>query len=66
MTLPVVLSLSGLSLHDEEARLFEDNPPYGYILFKRNIENPEQLENLISDLRDISGQDINILIDQIY
>lgn len=64
MTLPVVFSLSGLSVHDDEARLFEKAAPYGYILFKRNIDNPEQLGSLIADLKDISGLETNILIDQ--
>lgn len=64
MTLPVVFSFSGLSILEEEARFFEKNKPYGYILFKRNIDTPEQLKKLTQSLKDISGDDTNIMIDQ--
>ena len=58
-------SLSGLTLSEDERALFKDARPFGYILFKRNIENPAQLRALTDSLRDLHGDDeLPILIDQ--
>jgi beta-N-acetylhexosaminidase len=39
--------------------------PWGFILFKRNIDNPTQVTRLVSDLRDAIGDpDAPVLIDQ--
>ena len=64
MTLPVVFSLSGTTLTDEEAHFFEQHHPFGFILFKRNIETPEQVKALTEALREITFPDCHILIDQ--
>ena len=63
-SLPVVFSLSGTSLTDEEARFFEDHPPFGFILFRRNIDTPEQLQTLTTSLKNITYTGCHILIDQ--
>lgn len=58
-------SLSGFSLSDDECALFRQARPFGYILFKRNIDNPSQLRALTDSLRDLHGdEDLPILIDQ--
>jgi beta-N-acetylhexosaminidase len=55
----------GFSLSDEERRFFRDAEPAGFILFRRNCENNEQLLRLTDSLREISGHgDVPILIDQ--
>jgi len=59
-----IFSLSGLVLTDEERALFRSANPFGFILFKRNCESPEQLRALISDLKDVVGRDCPVLIDQ--
>jgi beta-N-acetylhexosaminidase len=62
---PVIFGLSGLILTDDEARLFRDVEPAGYILFKRNIEDRGQVRALTDSLRALHGRDdVPILIDQ--
>lgn len=48
----------------DEAAFFRDAQPWGFILFQRNCETPEQLRRLTSDLRAAVGRDAPILIDQ--
>lgn len=60
----VIFSLAGPSVSDAERSLFKKTDPLGFILFKRNCENPEQLRALTDSLRDITGRDCPILIDQ--
>lgn len=62
MTLPVIWSLKGLTVSDEERAFFENNRPVGFILFDRNVKNPTQLKALTEDLRSLG--DMRILIDQ--
>src|SRR5690348_4688885 len=55
----------GLELTREERRFFKDADPAGFILFRRNCEDPEQLLRLTDSLRDLTGRaDLPILIDQ--
>lgn len=62
---PVIFGLSGLVLTDEEKRLFRDVDPAGYILFKRNIEDRDQVRALTDSLRALFGRDdVLISIDQ--
>jgi beta-N-acetylhexosaminidase len=56
---------AGLELSDDERRFFRDADPAGFILFKRNCNDPEQLLRLTDSLRDLTGRaDMPILIDQ--
>ena len=43
---------------------FRDADPFGFILFARNVETPDQLRRLTGDLRDAVGRDAPILVDQ--
>jgi len=61
---PLILGLAGLTLGDEERALFRAADPAGYILFKRNIDSPDQVRALTAALRDLAGRDVPILIDQ--
>lgn len=62
---PVIFGLSGLTLTDDEKRLFRDVEPAGYILFKRNIEDRQQVRALTDSLRVLHGHDkVPVLIDQ--
>jgi beta-N-acetylhexosaminidase len=55
----------GLELTAEERRFFRDAEPAGFILFRRNCRDPEQLLRLTDSLRDLTGRaDLPILIDQ--
>jgi beta-N-acetylhexosaminidase len=62
---PVIFGLSGLTLTDDERAFYKDAGAAGYILFKRNIENREQVRALTDSLRELTGRDeLPILIDQ--
>lgn len=61
---PLFLGLAGLTLNDEERALFRSADPAGYILFKRNVDSPDQVRALTQSLRDLAGRDVPILIDQ--
>ena len=55
----------GLELTREEKRFFRDAEPAGFILFRRNCADPEQLLRLTDSLRELTGRtDLPILIDQ--
>lgn len=61
----VIYGLEGLSVSADERAFFQDIKPYGYILFARNIDTPEQLLSLTDSLRELSGNSqLPILIDQ--
>ena len=60
----VIFGCAGMRLSAAERALFAQAQPWGAILFARNIETPEQLVALTSDLRDAVGRDMPVLIDQ--
>ncbi len=60
-----IVGCSGLELTPEEHAFFRDAQPWGFILFKRNVESPEQVSALAAALRETVGRaDAPILIDQ--
>lgn len=59
-----IFAPAGALLARDEAAFFRDAAPWGFILFQRNCETPEQLRRLTSDLRDSVGRAAPILIDQ--
>jgi len=62
---PIVLGCQGLCLMPDEASFFRDTNPFGFILFKRNCETPEQIKALTSSLREVVGrEDVVLFIDQ--
>ncbi|MGU3315531.1 glycoside hydrolase family 3 N-terminal domain-containing protein [Sphingomonas sp. M6A6_1c] len=62
---PVIFGIAGLALTPDERAFFAEAEPAGYILFKRNIRDREQVRALTDALRDLSGRaDLPILIDQ--
>jgi beta-N-acetylhexosaminidase len=62
--LAAIFSVSGPRLTSDETSLFREANPFGFILFARNCQNPTQLRELTSNLRDCVGRDCPILIDQ--
>lgn len=60
----IILSCEGLVLTEEEKRFFASTNPLGFILFKRNCDNPEQIIKLVKDLRASVGWHCPVLIDQ--
>ena len=60
-----IYGLEGFALTADERDFFRDSEAAGFILFRRNCENQEQLLRLTDSLRAISGRDdVPILIDQ--
>ena len=54
-----------LELTRDERSFFRDAEPAGFILFRRNCADSEQLQRLTDSLRDLTGRaDLPILIDQ--
>ena len=47
---------AGPALSTEERRFFEAAQPWGLILFKRNVESPDQLRRLTTEFRDSVGR----------
>jgi len=60
----VILGLSGSDLTPREAAFFADVDPWGFILFARNIVDPEQVRALTAALRRAVGREAPILVDQ--
>ncbi len=60
-----ILGCEGPTLGAEEAAFFREARPWGFILFARNVETPEQVRRLVADLRETVGrEDAPVLIDQ--
>jgi len=60
-----ILGCAGTTLSREEEAFFRAVKPWGFILFKRNIDTPEQTLALTEALRETVGRpDAPILIDQ--
>jgi len=60
-----ILGCAGLELSARERAFFKDAAPWGFILFKRNVDSPDQVRALTAELRDCVGRaDAPILIDQ--
>ena len=65
MTRAFIAGCSGLTLTDDEIVFFRAAEPWGFILFKRNIESPGQVRALTQALRETVGREnAPILIDQ--
>lgn len=65
MTAAAILGCSGLTLSREEQAFFRDVRPWGFILFARNVENPDQVRKLVDELRaTVDRDDAPVLIDQ--
>lgn len=63
--LAAMLSVSGTVLTDAEKRLLEKGQPIGVSLFKRNVENPNQVRRLTDEIRSVIGRDdVLIAMDQ--
>ncbi len=60
-----ITGVSGTALTDDERAFLRDQRPWGFILFKRNIETPDQVIRLVEEMRSaVSQPDAPVLIDQ--
>jgi len=63
--LAAIFGCAGPRLGADEAAFFRDVRPWGFILFRRNVETPDQVRALVGSLRDTLGvADAPVLIDQ--
>ena len=61
----MILGCAGKVLTADEVRLYGDERPWGFILFARNIGEPEQIRDLVAAMRDAVGRpDAPVFIDQ--
>jgi beta-N-acetylhexosaminidase len=60
-----ITGVSGLELTAAEREFIRGERPWGFILFKRNVEAPDQVSGLVRELRETVGAtDAPVLIDQ--
>ena len=63
-TTAAIFGCIGPHLKPDERAFFADADPFGFIIFARNVETPDQLYRLTSDLRAAVGRDAPVLVDQ--
>ena len=60
-----IFGCAGETLGAEERAFFAESDPLGFILFRRNCREPEQVRDLVSALRDsVRRDDAPVLVDQ--
>ncbi len=59
-----VYDCEGPRLLDKERAFFREVDPWGFILFARHCQSPDQMKVLTAELRESVGRDAPILIDQ--
>lgn len=60
----LILGCAGKSLSRDEASFYDGEAPWGFILFARNIGEPEQIKDLVAHMRDCVGWRAPVFIDQ--
>jgi beta-N-acetylhexosaminidase len=60
----VIFGCAGPRLLPDEVAFFREADPYGFILFARNVETPDQVSRLTGDLRAAVGWNAPIMMDQ--
>jgi len=63
-TSAAIYGCAGTTLTAEERAFFRDAAPWGFIVFARNIETPDQVRALCADLRETVGRFAPVFIDQ--
>ena len=65
MTKAFITGIAGTTLNADERAFVAAERPWGFILFRRNIETPEQVTRLVDELKKCAGRsDVPVLIDQ--
>src|SRR2546430_1644579 len=59
-----ITGLAGTTMTPDERAFLHEREPWGFIIFKRNIETPAQLSRLTASVRDAVGRDAPVLVDQ--
>ena len=61
----LMIDIEGLSLSEEDIFVLSNKNVGGLILFSRNYESIEQLQNLISEINDIKKTSLYLLIKRV-
>jgi beta-N-acetylhexosaminidase len=65
MSRAFITGVAGTSILPAERSFLREAAPWGLILFKRNIDTPQQVSNLINEFREFVGRaDVPVLVDQ--
>lgn len=65
MAKALITDVAGTVLTPQERAFLRDADPWGFIVFKRNVESPDQLRALIASMREAVGRgDAPVLVDQ--
>lgn len=59
-----ITGVGGLALTADEQAFLRAAQPWGFIIFNRNIRNPDQVRRLVAECRETVGRDAPVLIDQ--
>ncbi len=59
-----IIDADGLRLTAKEKALFREVDPFGFILFARNVDTPDQVYALCSEMREAVGREALITVDQ--
>lgn len=60
---PLIIDIQGLTLCDEDKKLLQNETLAGVILFSRNYQDPEQLRDLVRQIRAASPERLLITVD---
>jgi beta-N-acetylhexosaminidase len=59
-----ITGVEALALNPTERAFLREADPWGFILFKRNVDTPAQVRGLVDALRETVGRNAPVLIDQ--
>ena len=59
-----ITGVAGPALTSQERQFLREAEPWGLIVFKRNVSDPQSLRRLIDDFRGIVGCQAPVLVDQ--
>ena len=59
-----ITGVAGLTISASERAFLREAAPWGFIIFKRNVNTPDQVSALVQAFRDIVGWQAPVLVDQ--
>src|SRR3972149_2319209 len=59
-----ITGLAGLTISANERAFLREARPWGLIIFKRNVNTPEQVSEITQSFRDTVGWQAPVLVDQ--
>ena len=61
---PLGIGIRGLALSADEARFLRETPPFGVVLFARNVESAEQVRELVREIKSQAEIPPLVMIDE--